>query len=217
MRKLTLLLFWLNAFWPPLATGQSFTLVPLTNEQFILGAIRLAWDSLLVAPFVSPESICYVVSETTVAASWLIEEGVALSLENRRIKLVQSTPPANIDSPPLGSSDPLFLRYRVIDFSFQYPKSWRSGILGPKKLERRIKFELAGRLINSRNNIILWQKRCAVIKQDTLRMSQLALVENRTYPFLSPVVPATRSSLLFEPLLVTFAVAGLVWLLFTGR
>jgi hypothetical protein len=109
------------------------------------------------------------------------------------------------------------LSYQIIRMSLSYPEIGRRFWFGAKRVERRTDIGIFAQLADVGSGDILWVGDTQRSGGDTIRYSQLKLVEDQRYEFTRPPRHEVRWSRLIEPVVVTGIIGGLVYLFFSNQ
>jgi hypothetical protein len=185
---------------------------PPSNEEFLRNSI----GSLLERAFADfpgdKSGLLFLKAEEEHPAGWLLEDELISFL-------VSSDHQVALQSAAAGSNlqESNFLFYRIIDMSLTYPQIKRKGFLGTRILIRTAELNLSFRLEDMTTGKVLWSQKGKDEKSDQIKRSQVASVNNKTYPFLSPSLPDDPQSKLLEPALLVAVTGGLIYLFFANR
>jgi hypothetical protein len=109
------------------------------------------------------------------------------------------------------------LTYRVTDFSFRYADVYRKFYVGPKRIVRVAKIDLHLRLSEIGGDAIVWSKNTAHSASDVIPSGFATHAESTTYAFAKPERSPSTLTRLYEPLLVSAIVGGLVFLFYSNQ
>jgi hypothetical protein len=109
------------------------------------------------------------------------------------------------------------LTWRVQEARVDYVRSFRGGIFGAQRVERRARADLALRLTPAGSDAISWSAAADTALGDVVLKSELAALEDRTRPETRPQLPSSSFKKVLEPALVVLLVAGLVSLFYQNR
>lgn len=206
---------WIGWFYPGSIYAEEAVVVfenPPSNEEFLRNSI----GSLLERTFndfpSDKSGLLLLKSEEEHPAGWLLEDELVSYL-------VSSDYPVALPSaaPSLNLQESNFLFYRIIDMTLTYPQVRRKGFLGTRILTRTAKLNLSFRLEDGATGKVLWSQKGKEEQSDQIKRSQVASVNNKTYPFLSPSLPDDPQSRLLEPVLLVAVTGGLIYLFFANR
>ena len=109
------------------------------------------------------------------------------------------------------------LTWRVQEARIDYVRSFRGGLFGAHRVERRARADLALRLMPAGSDAIAWSASADTTIGDVVLKSELASLEDRTRPETRPQLPSSSFKKILEPALVVILVAGLVSLFYQNR
>jgi len=109
------------------------------------------------------------------------------------------------------------LTWRVQEARVDYVRSFRGGIFGAHRVERRARADLALRLTPAGSDAISWSAAADTAVGDVVLKSELPALEDRTRPETRPQLPNSSFKKVLEPALVVLLVAGLVSLFYQNR
>lgn len=109
------------------------------------------------------------------------------------------------------------LFFRVTDFSFRYADIYRRMLVGPKRIRRLAKTELHFRLAHAGSRSVAWSENTSHSAADVIPYGKADLLESKTYAFAKPERASGTLARLYEPLIVTGIVGGLVFLFYSNQ
>ena len=181
------------------------------NEIFLRESIQdLLKQSFKDFPQGSPRLV-FIEPESENPANWLVQEELTsyLSAKGFQTALPQGE---------FGVTDDCWdLFYRIIQLKLTYPKVKSKGLFREKIVTRESELNLSFRLMEKNTGKILWTKRKNHTTSDIISKKKISSLKNEQYPFLSPVLPESKTSKYIEPALVAAVVGGLVYLFFASR
>lgn len=181
--------------------------LPLTNESLLRQTIKeVLEDCLKEAPFDS--RLVWIKEEGENLSAWIVKEELVSYLQKRV--------PVGFWEKERQEENGLVLNFRVIKLSLEYPEVKTKKLLGKSWVKRESQVALSFNLSDSQGRV-LWNKRGEVENSDLVRIDELANLNNKEYPYLSPQVPESSWGKYLEPALVTVAVGALVYLFFANR
>lgn len=203
---------WLSQLESFAGESEKFSGNPPSNEEFLRESIR----SLIGRTFAdfpkAKSKLLLLKTEEKHPGNWLLEDELLSYLlsSNYQVALHSAEPDIN-----LSESQSLF--YRIIEMSLDYPKIKRKGFLGKRIVTRKARLNLSFRLEDKVTGKVLWTKRGKEERSDLIKKNRIKSVNNQSYPFLSPSLPADSQSRFIEPALVVAVVGGLIYLFFANR
>lgn len=130
-------------------------------------------------------------------------------------------PPAPLGHSAPGAADAGLdsarLFYRVTDFSFRYADIYRKLLVGPRRIRRLAKVDLHLRLAPAGARTIAWSENATHSTSDVIPYGQADLLESKTFAFAKPERGGGTLARIYEPLIVTGIVGGLVLLFYSNQ
>ena len=136
---------------------------------------------------------------------------------NELMRMGITTIEPNATVAPGDSSAPLIRQYQNVIFDLKYTDSHRSHLVGGKRVERRASVRITSTLSDPANGRVLWVGEAAREHTDEIDYGDAARLEQGTYQFNHPVVPATGWGRYAEPVFVTGVIVGLIYLFFSNQ
>ena len=109
------------------------------------------------------------------------------------------------------------LNVRALEFSIQYPRIFRSHLIGGKRVKRSANVKLSSTLMNPDNGSVVWVKEAGGSYEDQFPFHLLGDVENDLLAFTKPQRDATKWSRMVEPVVVSGIIVGLIYLFFSNQ
>jgi len=128
----------------------------------------------------------------------------------------ESSVSAPTTTPNIGGPVPLQLRFQNVVFALDYTDSHRAFLFGGKRVDRRAAVRVMATLSDETGKV-LWVGEAASQHSDEYDYAQAAVVEQGTYQFNQPVVPAGGWGRYAEPVFVTGIIVGLIYLFFSNQ
>jgi hypothetical protein len=185
---------------------------PVTNEEFLRESVRSLLDRAFLEFPRSESRFVLVNSEEEKDANWLLEDELISCLQSLNFQVALHPGSGQQDTPGAWS-----LFYQILEMQLSYPQVKRKGFFGHKLVTRKSKLNISFRLEEEESGKVLWTKRGTEERSDLLEKREIKLLNNSSYPFLSPPLPEDRRSRYVEPALVAAVVGGLVYLFFANR
>ncbi len=181
--------------------------LPLTNENLLRETIGgVLEDCFKDAPFDS--KLIWIEEEGKNPSAWIVKEEIVSYLQKRG--------PVGLEKEKGMEENDLVLSFRIIRLSLEYPQVKTKKLLGRSWVKRESQVALSFNLCDSQGRV-LWSKRGEEKNSDLVRMDELADLNNKQYPYLSPEVPESGWGKYIEPAAVTVVVGALVYLFFANR
>jgi len=114
------------------------------------------------------------------------------------------------------STGPVVLQYQNVAFGVSYVDSHRAYLVGGKRVERRAIVRIMATL-SEPDGRVLWVGEAQRESEDEFEQGDAALVEQGTYQFARPVMPAGGWGRYAEPVFVTGIIVGLIYLFFSNQ
>jgi hypothetical protein len=116
-----------------------------------------------------------------------------------------------------GIDDRYRLSFQIIRMSMAYTRIGRRYWIGAKEVDRLAEIGVFAQLADLGSGDIIWVGDAQKRIDDTIRYSQLKMVEEEQYEFTKPERQELRWSRLVEPIIVTGIISGLVYLFFSNQ
>ncbi len=123
------------------------------------------------------------------------------------------TPPSSLVPVPVQ----LVLSHHITELRMEYPRVWRSHMVGRKMVERHAYASLSARVVDERTGALLWVGESKGSERDAVPASELAFLEGKGEEWQKGVMPPGRLGALIEPLVVAAIVGGLVYLFYSNK
>ena len=203
---------WLSHLESFAEESEKFLENPPSNEEFLRASIKPLLGRTFDGFPQANLKLLLLKAEEDHPANWLLEDELLTYLLSLNYQVtLHSTERNSI----LSESQSLF--YRIIEMSLDYPKIKRKGFLGERIVTRKASLNLSFRLEDKVTGKVLWTKREKEERSDLIKKNRIKSVNNQSYPFLSPSLPADSQSRFIEPALVVAVVGGLIYLFFANR
>lgn len=176
---------------------------PITNEQFVIDAITNSASSLL-------DSLQLGRGEFSIMATPGIDE---LAVDGMRLALLKAgwVNSSNIEDSP-GTACKIDVTFSA--FNFDYKRGKSRGFLKKPFVKRELAGQLLVKIIKPGYSYIGFRD---VGSSDAFTPAQANYVASLRYNQLSPSVPGAGVTKYLEPLAVTAAAGGLIYLFFANR
>jgi hypothetical protein len=168
-------------------------------------------------------------SQSGAAGNWLVEQVLVENLLARDYRVIipgSHDPDAGTLDAGMPDSlsaimeetdaDPGSLRYRIVTLDLDYPSSRRKHLFGPRLVERQVRLHLLFRLSRA-NGEVVWTEEARRIGGDWISANQLNLAEKEPLSIVSPRLRADAWGRFGEPVLLTAAVGGLIYLFYSTQ
>lgn len=109
------------------------------------------------------------------------------------------------------------LSFQIIRMSLAYTRIGRQYWIGAKEVERLAEIGVFAQLADLDSGDIVWVGDAQKKFDDTIRYSELKMVEEEQYGFTKPERNELRWSRFVEPVIVTGIISGLVYLFFSNQ
>jgi hypothetical protein len=109
------------------------------------------------------------------------------------------------------------LSFQIIRMSLAYTRIGRRYWFGAKEVERLAEIGIFAQLADLGSGDVVWVGDAQKKFDDTIRYSQLKMVEEEQYGFTKPERNELRWSRFVEPVIVTGIISGLVYLFFSNQ
>jgi hypothetical protein len=109
------------------------------------------------------------------------------------------------------------LSYRVAEGRVDYVRSFRSGIFGAERLERRATARVTLKLRAPGDDAVRWSASADTSFGDVVAKADIGALEDRLRPETRPIAPQSNLKKIVEPALVVALIAGLVALFYQNR
>jgi len=123
--------------------------------------------------------------------------------------------PAGATNDP--SAPGLVLKFQNIAFDVTYPDVFRSHLIGGKRVRREAAVRILATLSDGASGRVLWTGEAERTSSDVFDAGDTARVEEGTYAFAQPAVPASGWGRYAEPVFVTGIIVGLIYLFFSNQ
>ena len=115
------------------------------------------------------------------------------------------------------SATTLRLEYQALHFGLIYPKIYRPFLIGGRKVKRQAGVRLLAKLIDPRDESVVWLGEASRSHEDQFPYGQLAVVEVGTFAFTKPSRSSTGWGKVIEPVVVSGIIIGLIYLFFSNQ
>jgi hypothetical protein len=173
-------------------------------------AIDEACDRL---PLHEPEVFC-LGHDAEAPGNWLVEGALIRSLRQRDHQVL--LPDTSQAQSPPACIGLLTLRYRLVELNLLYPASRRKHLFGPRLVKRLARLHLFLRL-KKENGEVLWTGEAQQAREDWIPAKMLSVVELKPLPFISPRLKPDGWGRFAEPVLLSAAVGGLIYLFYSTQ
>ena len=109
------------------------------------------------------------------------------------------------------------LEYQALDFSLTYPKVYRSYLIGGKKVKRSARIRLLAKVIDPRDQSVIWVGEALKSQDDQFAHKYLSRVEAGLYDFTKPQQNGSSWGKIVEPVVVSGIIVGLIYLFFSNQ
>jgi len=187
--------------WPISTSAQK--LIP-TNEEVVISSVREAAEKTMRG--YGLDKIQMNIAESGIDRP--ISNGIAEALGSLGVKVFAG----GISGESTNS-----LNYDVLGFDFDYGKGASRGFLRKRMIKREFAARLRITISKSIEGPILSFEDVAVSYVDNIDPRFANLVKSRDIPELAPDLPGSGWTKIAEPVVVTAAIGGLVYLFFANR
>ncbi len=187
--------------WPIAASAQKMI---LTNEQVVISSVREAAERTMRGQKFDRIQL-------TIAKSGIdrpVSNGIAEALRSLGAEVF-------VDA--IAGESTNNLTYDVLGFDFDYEKGTSRGFLRKPMIKREFAARLRITMSRSVEGSILGFEEIAVSYVDNIDPRFADLVKSRDIPELAPDLPSSGWTKIAEPVIVTAAIGGLVYLFFANR
>ncbi len=187
--------------WPMAASAQKMI---LTNEQIVISSVREAAEKAMRSHKLNKIQL----SIATSGIERPVSNGIAEALKSLGAEVVADA----IDSESTND-----LNYDVLGFDFDYEKGASRGFLRRPMIKREFAARIRITMSRSIEGSILGFDEIAVSYVDNIDPRFIDLVKSRDILELAPDLPGSGWTKIAEPVIVTAAIGGLVYLFFANR
>jgi TolB-like protein len=184
---------------------------PPTNLELLHDVVKEAVTRAVGDMAVTNEMTTVVlVPETPHSAEWLMTTVISEVLSSRGIRVVTDRVSTNHTLAPRFS-------YLIVDLSVTYPDQRRDHLIGAKRVTRVARVKLSFQLIDGETHRILWMREETASRIDRFLKEDLLAVQSDLYSFAKADLYERSLSRVFEPIIVSGVVGGLIYLFFSNR
>jgi hypothetical protein len=145
---------------------------------------------------------------------WLVEQVLAGQLLARGYRTILTDSLSR--RYPEICSDAGILRYRIVQLDLDYASTRRQHLFGPRLVERKVQLSLFFQLSRPSGELV-WTDAVKKTGGDWIPQKDLPLVEQESISFLSPRLKSDGWGRLAEPILLTAAIGGLIYLFYATQ
>jgi hypothetical protein len=109
------------------------------------------------------------------------------------------------------------LNIQALEFTLNYPKIFRSHLIGGKRVNRRAEITLFAKLLDSADNSVAWVGEATRAHDDQFNYGDRARAEKSLFEFTKPEVEPPNWGRIVEPVVVSGIIVGLVYLFFSNQ
>ncbi len=187
--------------WPMAASAQTQV---LTNEQVVISAVREAAEKTMRDNGLDKIQMNMAKSGINRPISY----GIADALRSLGVEVYAG----GLSEEPVNN-----LKYDVLGFDFDYGKGVSRGFLRKPMIKREFAARLRITISKSNEGRISSFEDIAVSYIDNIDPRFSDLVKSRDIPELAPDLPGSGWTKIVEPVVVTAAIGGIVYLFFANR
>lgn len=141
------------------------------------------------------------------------------SLTDKGIKVYTSSPPkvsesTSVDDP---ATTGLTLQFQAMDFDLRYVKTYRSYLIGGKRVKRHANLRVLAKLVDPSDHSVVWVGEATRSSDDSFSFGDIAAVEAGLYTFNKPPRVNSNWGKFVEPVVVTGIIVGLIYLFFANQ
>jgi hypothetical protein len=185
-----------------------------TNLELVERAVRVAVDSMDVAPPEGGRPYLRIKAGAGADASWLLDNVLKERLLEMGWSVRAGGEGAAADS---SSENGYLLRMRIIDLKLSYGKSWRRFVLVGKIIERIARVSIYYELVDRSNERVLASSNARSEIRDRVPASMLPLLSDSEHSFASPAVEKGQWDRYLEGGLVMAIIGVLIYLFYSNK
>lgn len=141
----------------------------------------------------------------------LIENVFTAAMSQRGMEVYRA---AQGVEPPDGVLD---LEYQAVQFGVEYPRVFRSYLVGGKQVRRNAVVRISATLVDPSTGGVVDVAEATREASDTFSRGDLDMVQQGKYEFVSPPMPSSGWGRVVEPVLVSGIIVGLIYLFFSNQ
>ncbi len=186
-----------------------------TNLEMVRRAVRIAADSMDVAPPAGAGARLAIDAGAGSDAAWLLDSVLKEELLGRGWRIM-AVAEEGADTASAGEGG-FLLRLRIVDLGMKYGRSWRRYLLGGKVVERIARASIYYELIDQTSDQVLASSSVDGEVGDVVPASRLSALSNPNYSFASPELEKSRWDKYLEGGLVIAIIGVLVYLFYSNK
>jgi len=132
-------------------------------------------------------------------------------------KVYQSEPGTQPAPLPDSVETRLQFEYQAIHFELSYPKIYRPFLIGGKKVKRRAEVRLLAKLVDPKDQSVVWIGEATRSFEDKFSYGELSEVEVGSFAFTKPDRSSSSLGKVVEPVVVSGIIIGLIYLFFSNQ
>ncbi|MEE9269356.1 MAG: hypothetical protein V3V49_03760 [Candidatus Krumholzibacteria bacterium] len=192
----------------------------MTNLELMTRLTNEVIEELITRMPAGPEDRSFILAPYTRNERYeFISNGFSRILTRRGHRVLTRADHAINDSSAVAgrSTRGMRLEYQALDFSLIYPKEYRSHLIGGKKVKRRANVALLVKLVDPRDESVVWIGEASRAHDDQFAAGLLPQVEAGLLEFTKPPHSSTRWGRVVEPVVVSGIIVGLIYLFFSNQ